>query len=60
MLTVRTTDGAMVSKSPKGLERPFTAEEAEADCAARNARAEKLDIKTRYEIAGVLPEAKAA
>lgn len=49
MPAVRTTTGTLVSKGPEG--RDFsTADEARADADRRNAEAERLQIKTRYEV----------
>lgn len=48
--TVRTLEGKLAAKAPAGTANDFTQEEAEANAAERNARAEKMDIKTRYEV----------
>jgi hypothetical protein len=50
MPVVRTDRGALVARSPRGIDEEFTTEQAEANAAERNARAEKLGIQTRYVV----------
>lgn len=50
---VQTTEGCLVAGNPSDREcknEPITEAQAEARCAAANAKAEELGIKARYEV----------
>lgn len=50
MPKVYTEEGTLVAKNKPNTETPLTQEDAEKDCAKRNAQAKELGIRTRYVV----------